>query len=89
MPPSEPAKFPCYVFLFLKRREGVSWNPGGFEFTVFWAYCQVAKLTFPQAIHIVGIATEAGLDESVRRYGLYGYDSLVCQRSGRCSKNPR
>jgi SEC-C motif len=65
IPPSEPAKFPCYVFLFLRRREGISDEIyRQVRMRLLADYCQVAKLTFSQAIHIVGIATEAGLDDS-------------------------
>jgi hypothetical protein len=65
IPSSQPAKFPCYVFLFLKRREGISDEKyRQVRMRLLSDYCRVAKLTFPGAIHIVGIATEAGLDDS-------------------------
>jgi hypothetical protein len=65
VPSGEPERFPLYVFLFLKRKEGVSDEDyRKIRIKLLSDYCRVAKLKFPDSIHIVGIATEAGLDAS-------------------------
>ncbi|MGB8522326.1 MAG: SEC-C domain-containing protein [Candidatus Acidiferrales bacterium] len=54
---------PWYVFLVLKRDAGIS--DGKYRKvrkTLLANYCQVTKLKFPDAIDIIGIATESGVD---------------------------
>lgn len=56
------ANSPHYVFLFLHRKPGLSDEEyRKIRFRVLSDYCVVTKLKFPDAIHIVGIASEAGL----------------------------
>jgi SEC-C motif len=53
---------PYYVFLFLKRKEGITDEQyRTVRMNLLAEYCAVTKLKFPKAVHIVGIASEAGL----------------------------
>jgi hypothetical protein len=53
---------PHYVFLFLKRKEGLTDEQyRNVRMNLLMNYCRVTKLEFPQATKIVGIASEAGL----------------------------
>jgi len=53
---------PHYVFLFLHRKPGLSDQEyRNIRVRILSEYCLVTKLKFPEAIHIVGIASEAGL----------------------------
>ncbi len=59
--PTDPG-FPHYVFLFLKRKPGLTDNEyRKFRVNLLSNYCFVAKLKFPAATVIIGIASEAGL----------------------------
>jgi SEC-C motif len=59
---SDPKTAPYYVFLFLKRKEGFTDKRyRDLRVRILTNYCKVVKLEFPDAIHIVGIASEAGL----------------------------
>jgi SEC-C motif-containing protein len=61
MAPTDP-RFPHYVFLFLKRKEGLTDEEyRTVRMNALFGYCRVAKLRFPDAVHIIGIATEGGL----------------------------
>lgn len=61
MQPSGPG-FPHYVFLFLKRKPGLTDEEyRNIRMHVLSDYCYVTKLKYPQATDIVGIASEAGL----------------------------
>jgi SEC-C motif len=61
MPPSGPGD-PHYVFLFLRRKEGITDDQyRTVRMNLLADYCAVTKLRFPQAVHIIGIASEAGL----------------------------
>lgn len=58
--PSNPGD-PHYVFLFLKRPPGASDDEyRDVRKNLLSDYCYVAKLRFPYATHIAGIASEAG-----------------------------
>jgi hypothetical protein len=60
--PSPGSGFPHYVFLFLKRKEGLTDEEyRNVRMNLLVNYCRVTKLKFPKAVHIVGIASEAGL----------------------------
>ena len=53
---------PHYVFLFLRRRDGLQdAEYRQMRQAVLLAYCKVAKLKFPGAKDIIGIATEGGM----------------------------
>lgn len=53
---------PFYVFLFLKRKAGLTDEQyRNVRMNLLIDYCRVAKLKFPQAINIIGIATEADI----------------------------
>jgi hypothetical protein len=61
MQPLNPG-FPYYVFLFLKRKPGLTDEEyRGVRKNLLSDYCHVTKLTHPQATDIIGIASEAGL----------------------------
>jgi hypothetical protein len=61
MPPSGPGD-PHYVFLFLRRKEGITDDKyRTVRMNLLSDYCAVTKLRFPKAVHIIGIASEAGL----------------------------
>lgn len=61
MVPSGPGD-PYYVFLFLKPKEGMTEDEyRTVRRNLLTNYCLVTKLKFPAAVHIVGIASEAGL----------------------------
>jgi len=61
MPPTGPGE-PHYVFLFLRRKEGITDEQyRTVRMNLLAEYCAVTKLKFPKAVHIVGIASEAGL----------------------------
>jgi len=61
MQPSAPG-FPHYVFLFLKRKPGLTDEEyRNIRMHLLSDYCHVTKLKYPQAMDIVGIASEAGL----------------------------
>jgi len=61
MQPTEVG-FPYYVFLFLKRKPGLTDKQyRNIRMNLLSDYCSVAKLKFPQATDIIGIASEAGL----------------------------
>lgn len=54
---------PYYVFLLIPHPEGIpeeEYRKGRLKFLE--TYCMVTKLTFPDAIDIVGYATESGTD---------------------------
>ncbi len=52
---------PFYVFLFLRRRPEFSEESNrNVRGNLLMNYCRVVKVIYPQAIHIIGIATEAG-----------------------------
>src|SRR5581483_9669575 len=54
---------PFYVFLFLKRRPGMSDEEYRMaRFQLLSDYCHVTKLEHPDAVAVIGIATEAGLE---------------------------
>lgn len=58
---TEPG-FPHYVFLFLKRKPSLSDDEyRKVRMNLLSNYCFVAKLRFPEATDIIGIASEAGL----------------------------
>ena len=60
--PLEPDS-PCYVFMVLKRKAGLSDEEyRNVRKNLLASYCQVTKLKFPKATDIIGIATESGLD---------------------------
>ena len=60
MQPTE-AGFPYYVFLFLKRKPGLTDKEyRNVRKNLLSDYCLVTKLVHPKAIHIIGIASEAG-----------------------------
>lgn len=64
MEPELPATSPHYVFLLLKRKEGLTDEEyRNIRIRVLSDYCRVTKLKFPNATDIVGLATEGGLDE--------------------------
>jgi SEC-C motif len=53
---------PHYVFLFVKRRPDFSDEEyRNVRMNLLSDYCHVAKLKFPEAVHIIGIASEAGI----------------------------
>lgn len=53
---------PHYVFLFVKRQPDLSdAEYRNLRMNLLSDYCHVTKLRFPQAIHIIGIASEAGI----------------------------
>jgi hypothetical protein len=53
---------PFYVFLFLKRKEGLTDKQyRNVRMNLLMNYCRVTKLEFPKATNIIGIASEAGL----------------------------
>ena len=55
-------RFPHYVFLFLKRKEGLTDDEyRNLRANLLSDYCRVTKLKFPEATDIIGIASEAGL----------------------------
>ena len=59
--PTDPG-FPHYIFLFLKRKPGLTDEEyRKFRLNLLSNYCFVAKLKFPEATDIIGIASEAGL----------------------------
>jgi len=59
--PSDP-RSPTYVFLFLKRKSGLTYEEyRNVRMNLLANYCHVAKLAYPKATNIVGIASEAGL----------------------------
>jgi hypothetical protein len=61
MLPNGPSD-PHYVFLFLRRKDGLTdeeYRP--VRMNLLANYCAVTKLKFPKAVHIIGIASEAGL----------------------------
>jgi hypothetical protein len=59
--PSKPGD-PYYIFVFLKRKPGVTDEQyRTVRRNLLFNYCSVVKLRFPDAMHIVGIATEAWL----------------------------
>jgi hypothetical protein len=61
IPPISPGS-PHYVFLFLKRKAGVTDKQyRNVRMNLLANYCRVTKLKFPQATNVVGIASEAGL----------------------------
>jgi hypothetical protein len=61
MEPSSPGD-PHYVFLFLKPEPALSHEEyRNLRMNLLSDYCRVAKLKCPQATHIIGIASEAGL----------------------------
>lgn len=54
--------FPHYVFLFLKRKPGLTDEQyRNIRMNLLSDYCHVAKLKYPEAIDIIGVASEAGL----------------------------
>jgi hypothetical protein len=56
------AGFPHYVFLFLKRKPGLTDEEyRNIRMNLLSNYCKVTKLEYPQATDIIGIASEAGL----------------------------
>ena len=58
--PSRPGD-PFYAFLFLRRRPELSEETNrNVRGNLLMSYCRAVKLKYPDAIHIVGIATEAG-----------------------------
>lgn len=58
--PSQPGD-PFYVFFFLRRRPEFSEKENrNVRGNLLMSYCRVVKLKYPDAIHIIGIATEAG-----------------------------
>src|SRR6267154_5168678 len=73
--PSSPGD-PFYVVLFLKRRpeysEESNRNVRGNHLV---NYCRVVKVRYPEAIHIIGIGTEAGLPSSTRSEDLIYLDA--------------
>jgi len=61
MQSTEPGS-PYYVFLFLKRKEGLTDEQyRNVRMNLLMNYCRVTKLKFPKATNIIGIASEAGL----------------------------
>jgi hypothetical protein len=61
MTPTGPGD-PHYVFLFLRRKEGITDEQyRTVRMNLLADYCAVTKLKFPKAVHIVGMASEAGL----------------------------
>jgi hypothetical protein len=59
--PTSPGS-PHYVFLFLKRKEGLTDEEyRNVRMNLLMNYCSVTKLEFPQATIVIGIASEAGL----------------------------
>jgi hypothetical protein len=56
------AGFPHYVFLFVRRKPGETDEEyRNIRANLLLNYCRVAKLRFPRATDVVGIASEAGL----------------------------
>jgi hypothetical protein len=56
------AGFPHYVFVFLRRRVGLTDEEyRNVRMHLLSNYCSVTKLMYPEATHIIGIASEAGL----------------------------
>jgi hypothetical protein len=61
MTPAGPGD-PHYVFLFLKRKDGITDEKyRTVRMNLLAEYCAVTKLKLPEAVHIIGIASEAGL----------------------------
>jgi hypothetical protein len=61
---SEDERFPCYVFLFMHRKSGQTDDEyRNMRIHLLSDYCEVAKLVYPKAKDIIGIASEAGLPD--------------------------
>lgn len=59
---SEDERFPYYVFLFMHRKPDLTDDEyRNMRIHLLSDYCAVAKLVYPQAKDIIGIASEAGL----------------------------
>jgi hypothetical protein len=72
--PSSAAN-PFYVFLFLKRRPDLSQeNNRNVRGNLLINYCKAVKVKYPQAIHIIGIGTEAAFPSSTRSEDLIYLD---------------
>ena len=61
---SNNEKFPYYVFLFLHRKPDLTDDEyRNMRIHLLSDYCQVAKLVYPKAKDIIGLASEAGLPD--------------------------
>jgi hypothetical protein len=67
--------YPYYIFLLLPRTEDISYAEyREFRLSLLEMYCKITKLQFPEARHIIGIATESGLIENRSEDVIY-YDA--------------
>ncbi len=68
---------PHYIFLLLSKHEGWTYDEyREVRRELLGAYCRTVKLKFPDALDIIGIATETGTDEVRSEDALY-YDARV------------
>ena len=67
---------PYYLFLLLPRREHIDEkNYRDVRGSLLQQYCMITKLNFPEALDIVGIATESGIDSRYRSEDFLYYNA--------------
>lgn len=76
----EPSRMndPHYVFLILRQSKDLAYELyRDVRLKLLQAYCMVAKLRYPTAVDIVGIATEPGIDNPMRSEDVLYLDANI------------